>query len=172
MPILDGAQALDERVGTELGVSDWAEITQQHLKACSDVSGDHQWIHVDVKRSKTSTFRGTIAHRYFTQLPGPRLQYSHSEIRGFAFGLNYRLNKFRSSAPMPVAVRISSGRALRRREDGTISDISKASTSERASLGIVLIPAEVTLLDVGSATRQGPPGATFPRRAEQNCPGL
>ena len=54
-------------VGTELGSSDWHEVTQEHVNLFADATGDHQWIHVDVERAKAeSPFGGPIAHGYLT----------------------------------------------------------------------------------------------------------
>ena len=54
-------------VGQELGVSDWLEITQERINTFADVTGDHQWIHVDVARAKAeSPFGGPVAHGFLT----------------------------------------------------------------------------------------------------------
>ena len=48
--------------GTELGTSDWVEVTQERVNLFADATGDHQWIHVDVERAKAeSPFGGPIA---------------------------------------------------------------------------------------------------------------
>src|SRR5690606_30272076 len=52
--------------GTDLGVSDWIDVSQERINAFADVTGDHQWIHVDVERAKTGPFGTTIAHGYLT----------------------------------------------------------------------------------------------------------
>ena len=53
--------------GTELGTSDWYEITQEAVNTFADATGDHQWIHVDVERAKAeSPFGGPIAHGFMT----------------------------------------------------------------------------------------------------------
>ena len=49
---IDDAQAL---VGQELGVSQWLEIDQKRINDFADVTGDHQWIHVDVERAKAES---------------------------------------------------------------------------------------------------------------------
>src|SRR3712207_8742984 len=43
-----------------LGTSDWHEVTQEAINDFADVTGDHQWIHVDVERAKETPFGGTI----------------------------------------------------------------------------------------------------------------
>ena len=57
---------LAEAVGEDLGTSDWLELTQERVDAFADATGDHQWIHVDVEKSKDGPFGGTIAHGYLT----------------------------------------------------------------------------------------------------------
>jgi acyl dehydratase len=62
-------QTVDELkalVGQELGVGDWLETTQERVDRFADVTGDHQWIHVDVERAKASPLGGTIAHGFLT----------------------------------------------------------------------------------------------------------
>ena len=49
-----------------LGTSPWHEVTQKDVDTFADVTGDHQWIHVDVDRAKETPFGGTIAHGYLT----------------------------------------------------------------------------------------------------------
>ena len=58
---------LNERIGQELGVSDWVAIDQARIDTFASCTGDNQWIHVDVERAKReSPFRGPIAHGYLT----------------------------------------------------------------------------------------------------------
>ncbi len=58
---------LSERIGRELGVSDWVAIDQERIDTFASCTGDRQWIHVDVERAKReSPFRGPIAHGYLT----------------------------------------------------------------------------------------------------------
>ena len=62
MLTLTGIDELKAQVGQELGVSDWHEVTQETIDEFADVTGDHQWIHVDPERAKETPFGGTIAH--------------------------------------------------------------------------------------------------------------
>src|SRR3712207_8337115 len=96
-----------------LGTSDWHEVTQEAINDFADVTGDDQWIHVDVERAKETPFGGTIAHGYFTLSLAPRFSYALLALEGFAFGVNYGLNRVRFPAPMPVGgrVRMKIGRA-------------------------------------------------------------
>jgi acyl dehydratase len=38
-------------IGSDLGTSDWFEITQENVNLFAEATGDHQWIHVDVERA-------------------------------------------------------------------------------------------------------------------------
>jgi acyl dehydratase len=104
--VINGLEELKRKVGEELGVSDWIDVTQEAIDAFADVTGDHQWIHVDPERAKDTPFGATIAHGLYTLSLGPQLSYSLFEVEGVAFGLNYGYNKIRYPAPLPVGSRV------------------------------------------------------------------
>jgi len=101
-----GIDDIKSRVGQEMGVSDWHLVTQEEINAFADVTGDHQWIHVDVERAKQTPFGGTIAHGYYTLSLVPQFSYTLFTVEGFAFGLNYGVNKVRFPAPLPVGSKV------------------------------------------------------------------
>ncbi|MGX5656883.1 MaoC family dehydratase [Geodermatophilus nigrescens] len=99
-------------VGTELGTSEWFEVTQEHVDTFAEATGDHQWIHVDVERAKAeSPFGGPIAHGYLTLSLLASLSGQVLAVTDTAMGVNYGLNKVRFPAPVPVGsrVRLSAG---------------------------------------------------------------
>jgi acyl dehydratase len=102
MLTLTGIEEIKARVGEEIGVSEWRLVTQEDIDRFAEVTGDDQWIHVDPERAKDSPFGGTIAHGYFTLSLAPRFSYDTYNFEGFAFGVNYGLNRVRFPAPMPV----------------------------------------------------------------------
>jgi acyl dehydratase len=106
MLTLTGIEELRAWEGRELGVSEWHRVTQEDVNAFADVTGDHQWIHVDPDRAAATPFGGTIAHGYYTLSLAPRFVYAMYSVQGFAFGLNYGMNKVRFPAPMPVGERL------------------------------------------------------------------
>ena len=106
MLTIDGIDDLKTRVGEELGVSDWYEVTQERIDAFADASGDHQWIHVDPDKAKDTPFGGTIAHGLLTLSLGPQFGYSIFTIENVAFALNYGFGKVRYPAPVPVGSRL------------------------------------------------------------------
>jgi acyl dehydratase len=95
-----------DRVGQELGHSDWVEITQERVDTFADATGDHQWIHVDVDRAAEGPFGTTIAHGYLTLSLGPALLHDVVEWRNTRMGINYGLDKVRFPAPVPVGSRV------------------------------------------------------------------
>ena len=99
---------LGERVGHELGLSDWVAIDQPRIDAFASCTGDRQWIHVDVERAKReSPFRGPIAHGYLTLAMVAPLAMQVGVIPiDAAAGLNYGIDKVRFLAPVPAGARV------------------------------------------------------------------
>lgn len=101
---IDDAQSL---VGQELGVSDWLEIDQKRINDFADVTGDHQWIHVDVERAKAeSPYRTPIAHGFLTLSLIPALSKDNFRVENAKLAINYGLNKVRFLAAVPVDSRV------------------------------------------------------------------
>ena len=117
MLTVNGIDDLKTRIGDELGVSEWHEVTQQDIDAFADVTGDDQWIHVDPERAKETPFGGTIAHGYYTLSLAPKFSYALFKLDGVAFGLNYGLNKVRFPAPLPVGSKVRMRMELQSVED-------------------------------------------------------
>ncbi len=86
MLTLTGLDEVTEHAGKELGVSDWYEVTQQEVDAFAEVTGDHQWIHVDPERAKDTPFGGTIAHGYYVLSLAPRFSYELYTFEGSPSG--------------------------------------------------------------------------------------
>ena len=106
MRTITGIEGLKQAEGDTLGTSEWHEVTQEAIDAFADVTGDHQWIHVDPERAKDTPFGGTIAHGYYTLSLAPRFSEQILKLEGFAFGINYGLNKVRFPAPLPVGAKV------------------------------------------------------------------
>jgi len=97
---------LEHRVGQEVGVSPWVDVTQERIDTFARAIDDFQWIHVDPARAKGSPFGGTIAHGFLTLS-----LLSHLSERTFGFsdrkmGVNYGLNRVRFTAPVPSGSRV------------------------------------------------------------------
>jgi acyl dehydratase len=99
-------RSLEHRVGEEVGISPWVEVTQERIDTFAKAIEDFQWIHVDRERAKQSPFGGTIAHGFLTLS-----LLSHLSERTFAFsdrkmGVNYGLNRVRFTSPVPSGSRV------------------------------------------------------------------
>jgi acyl dehydratase len=117
MRTITGLNGLRQAEGEVLGTSDWHEIDQDAINAFADVTGDHQWIHVDPERAKDTPFGGTIAHGYFTLSLAPMLSNEIFSMDGFAFAVNYGLNKVRFPAPVPVNSKVRASAKVAKVED-------------------------------------------------------
>jgi acyl dehydratase len=106
MRTITGLDELKQAAGQDLGTSDWHEVTQDAIDAFADVTGDHQWIHVDPERARDTPFGGTIAHGYYTLSLTPMFTQQIFGLDGFGFAVNYGLNKVRFPAPLPVGSRV------------------------------------------------------------------
>lgn len=92
--------------GTQLGSTDWLRIDQDRVNGFADVTGDHQWIHVDVERAKDGPFGGTIAHGYMTMSLVNFFLPQLIEVRGFAHAVNVGADRLRFLSPVKVGSRI------------------------------------------------------------------
>ena len=97
---------LENRVGEEVGISPWVEISQERIDLFAKATEDFQWIHVDPERAKGSSYGGTIAHGFLTLSMLPKLSESTFEFSDRKMGLNYGLNKVRFTAPLPSGAKI------------------------------------------------------------------
>src|SRR3954469_25810040 len=102
MRVFNDFDDLKSAVGTEIGVSDWQQVTQQQIDRFADATGDDQWIHVDVERAKRELpGKTTIAHGLLTLALAPELIRGVARIRGLTRTLNYGANRIRYLAPVP-----------------------------------------------------------------------
>jgi acyl dehydratase len=116
--IIDGIAAFRERVGQEVAVSDWAEITQERIDEFAQATGDFQWIHVDVERAqKESGYGATIAHGFLTLSLLPHFLVESIDMRGLRMGVNYGLNRVRFTGPVPSGSRVRARFVLAAVED-------------------------------------------------------
>jgi acyl dehydratase len=97
--------SLRDAAGTQLGHTEWQEMTQERVNQFADATDDHQFIHVDVERAKETPFGGTIAHGYLTlSLVAPVMGELFS-VSDAKMALNYGLDRVRFPAPLPVGKR-------------------------------------------------------------------
>lgn len=100
---VQGVEGMQSLVGQEVGPSEWRTVTQADIDAFAELSGDHQWIHVDAERARTeSPYGTTIAHGNLTLSMVDGFRQDLIASTGFALGVNYGWNKIRFPAPVPV----------------------------------------------------------------------
>lgn len=106
---------LKAKIGTEIGVSDWHVVAQDMIDRFADVTGDHQFIHVDPARAKRETpFGGTIAHGYLMlSLLAPMGHEALPPIEGATVRINYGLDKVRFLTPVRPGSRVRARYTLR-----------------------------------------------------------
>ena len=92
--------------GTQLGATDWLLIDQTRVNGFAEVTGDHQWIHVDVERARQGPFGGTIAHGYLTMSLVNLFLPDLIEVRGFSHAVNVGTDRLRFLSPVRVGSRI------------------------------------------------------------------
>jgi acyl dehydratase len=103
----NGIEGLRELQGQTVGPSDWRAVTQEMINTFAELSGDDQWIHVDVERAKAeSPFGTTVAHGNLTLSLVDGFRRDLIESTGFLLGVNYGWNKVRFPAPVPAGSRV------------------------------------------------------------------
>jgi acyl dehydratase len=104
---VNGIEDLQALMGQEVGPTEWRDVTQEDIDTFARLSGDDQWIHVDVERAKTeSPFGTTVAHGNLTLSMIDGLRRDLIESRGFKLGVNYGWNKVRFPAPVPAGSKV------------------------------------------------------------------
>jgi acyl dehydratase len=106
--VINGIEELKTLTGQEVGVSDWLPVTQEMIDCFADVTGDHQWIHVDPERAKRETpFGSTIAHGFLTVSLLPQLSQQTITVKGdYKMRINYGFNRLRFVSPVRAGSRI------------------------------------------------------------------
>lgn len=105
----DDVEKLKSKIGA--GYSGWSqaiEVTQQKINQFADVTGDHQWIHVDIERSKReSPFGGPVAHGFLTLslIPAFAIDAGYKVV-GYRNVVNYGANKLRFISPVPAGASV------------------------------------------------------------------
>jgi acyl dehydratase len=105
----DDLEKLKSKVSKDYGP--WSEpihVTQEKINQFADVTGDHQWIHLDVERcKKESPFGGPVAHGFLTLSLLPAFQTKAEwNVVGFRNVINYGGNKLRFISPVPAGAKV------------------------------------------------------------------
>ncbi|MDT7841442.1 MaoC family dehydratase [Streptomyces justiciae] len=103
---VNGLDELKKLAGSDLGTSEWIEVTQDRINTFADATGDHQWIHVDPERAAEGPFGAPIAHGYLTLSLFIPMFTELLDVQGVTTKVNYGLNKVRFPSPVKVGSRI------------------------------------------------------------------
>jgi acyl dehydratase len=107
MRVFNDFNELKAAVSTEIGTSDWIEITQDRINKFAEATGDEQWIHVDVDRAARESPGGTtIAHGLLTLSLIPMFIREIIGMKGLMNTLNYGANRIRYLTPVPAGSRL------------------------------------------------------------------
>lgn len=104
---IENLTELQTRVGSEVALSDWFEVTQERINLFAETTEDRQWIHTDPERAaRESPFKGTIAHGFLTLSLLSELMKLAMSVGGVRMGINYGLNRVRFVSPVPAGARV------------------------------------------------------------------
>ncbi|BBC31549.1 putative enoyl-CoA hydratase 1 [Streptomyces graminofaciens] len=103
---VNGIDELKKLEGSDLGTSEWIEVTQERINTFADATGDHQWIHVDPEKAAEGPFGAPIAHGYLTLSLFIPLFTELLDVEGVSTKVNYGLNKVRFPSPVKVGSKI------------------------------------------------------------------
>ena len=104
-------------LGEPEGSGDWMEIDQERIDAFAEVSGDHQFIHVDPEACRTMSPWGVpIAHGFLTLSLLTKLMESvpqpPARREGAVMGINYGFERVRFVNPVKVGSKIRASSVL------------------------------------------------------------
>jgi acyl dehydratase len=118
MRIFNGFDEIKSALGTEIGASDWIEITQDRINKFAEATCDEQWIHVDQNRAKEELPGGkTIAHGLLSLSLAPRFIRSVMGLKGLKNTLNYGADRIRYLSPVPAGSRLRGRVTIAETED-------------------------------------------------------
>jgi acyl dehydratase len=97
--------------GKDEGTGEWFKIDQKRIDLFADVTEDHQFIHIDPERAKSTPFGTTIAHGFLTlsmltKLAASLPSGSPGRYAGMVMGINYGFDRVRFVSPVKVGSRI------------------------------------------------------------------
>ena len=107
MRIFNGFDEIKSAVGTEIGASEWIEITQERITKFAEATCYEQWIHIDQARAKQELPEGkTIAHGLLSLSLAPMFIRSVMGLKGLKSTLNYGADRIRYLSPVPAGSRL------------------------------------------------------------------
>lgn len=118
------ASELPQRIGEEVGITDWLSIDQPRIDRFAEVTEDEQFIHVDAARASGTPFGGTIAHGFLTlSLLSRMAAVGAITIDGALMGINYGFDKIRFLAPVPSGSRVRGRFVLEEARERAVGEV-------------------------------------------------
>ncbi|WP_135456671.1 MaoC family dehydratase [Mycobacterium sp. DL99] len=130
MKVFDGLDEFVAAKGSELGPTEWMEITQDRVNLFADATDDHQWIHVDPDKAAGGPFGGTIAHGLLTLSLLPHFTHQLYRVDNIAMAINYGYNKVRFITPVRVGSKV--------RASATIADVAQLDGAVQATMTVTV----------------------------------
>ncbi|MEW2483491.1 MaoC family dehydratase [Mycobacterium sp. NPDC049093] len=130
MKIFNGLDEFVAAAGSELGPTDWMEITQERVNLFADATDDHQWIHVDPERAAGGPFGGAIAHGLLTLSLLPHFTHQLYRVDNVKLAVNYGYNKVRFITPVRVGANV--------RARAAISDVAQLDGAVQATMTVTV----------------------------------
>ena len=106
MKVFESLGELAAAQGSQLGPTEWMEISQDRVNTFADATEDHQWIHVDPAKAADGPFGATIAHGLLTLSLLPHFSHQLYTVRNIAMAINYGYNKVRFITPVKVGSKL------------------------------------------------------------------
>jgi acyl dehydratase len=110
--VFDNLSEFVAAAGSQLGPTEWMEITQERVNLFADATDDHQWIHIDPERAAAGPFGGTIAHGLLTLSLLPHFMHQLYRVDNVALAVNYGYNKVRFITPVKVGANVRAGAVI------------------------------------------------------------
>ncbi|MFN6550468.1 MaoC family dehydratase [Mycolicibacterium septicum] len=130
MKIFNGLDEFVAAKGSELGPTEWLEITQERVNLFADATDDHQWIHVDPEKAAGGPFGGTIAHGLLTLSLLPHFTHQLYRVDNIAMAINYGYNKVRFITPVRVGSKVRAG--------AVIADVAQLDGAVQATMTVTV----------------------------------
>ncbi|BBX93677.1 MaoC family dehydratase [Mycolicibacterium boenickei] len=130
MKIFNGLDEFVAAKGSELGPTEWMEVTQERVNLFADATDDHQWIHVDPEKAAGGPFGGTIAHGLLTLSLLPHFTHQLYRVDNVKLAVNYGYNKVRFITPVRVGSKV---RAL-----AAITDVAQLDGAVQATMTVTV----------------------------------
>ncbi|MEV4641610.1 MaoC family dehydratase [Actinoplanes sp. NPDC049548] len=107
-PAVTRFTGLDDLLSRDvLGTSGWHPVDQARIDSFAEVTGDHQWIHVDPERAaREGPFGGTIAHGALTLSLCMTFLTEVVQVDGVSYVANGGFDKVRFKAPVRAGSRL------------------------------------------------------------------